>query len=155
MKKILFMVAVLAIIGSAGYAAFTASSDTTNSANTTATTVDSTASKQKSRDKTPGEYTTYSTSKISKASTGSVVLFFNAKWCPHCQEADKNIKADRNKIPSNVTILSVDYDSNPGLKQKYGVTYQHTFVQVDANGNELEQWSGSRTLDDILGELGQ
>ena len=35
------------------------------------------------------------------------------------------------------------------LKQKYGITTQHTFVQVDADGNEVAKWTGSLTADEI------
>jgi hypothetical protein len=38
--------------------------------------------------------------------------------------------------------LKTDYDSNNELKKKYGVTYQHTFVQIDSNGNMITKWNG-------------
>ena len=31
------------------------------------------------------------------------------------------------------------------LAKKYGITYQHTFVQVDAQGKELTKWNGGQT----------
>lgn len=43
-------------------------------------------------------------------------------------------------VPDGVTILKVDYDTNQPLRQKYGVTLQTTFVEVDADGNELEKF---------------
>ena len=49
-----------------------------------------------------------------------------------------------------MTILSTDFDEHTDLKKKYGVTTQHTFVQVDADGNEIAQWSGGSTLEDVL-----
>ncbi|MBI1352581.1 MAG: thioredoxin [Actinomycetales bacterium] len=80
---------------------------------------------------------------------GTVVLFFNASWCPTCQEANRNLKDDPTAIPAGLTVVSVDYDNSDELKQKYGITTQHTFVQVDANGNELAKWTGSVTADQI------
>jgi len=35
------------------------------------------------------------------------------------------------EIPENVNLLKVDYDNSTDLKEKYGVTMQHTFVLVD------------------------
>ena len=49
-------------------------------------------------------------------------------------------------ISNDLTILKVDYDSNPDLKKKYLVTYQHTFVQIDNKWNMIKKWSGSRDL---------
>jgi thiol-disulfide isomerase/thioredoxin len=60
------------------------------------------------------------------------VLFFNAAWCPSCRSTDGEINQNLSKIPSDLLILGVDYDSAKDLKVKYGVTSQHTFVLVDA-----------------------
>lgn len=100
-----------------------------------------------------GSYETYSAEKIAMAANGDVVLFFHASWCPSCREVDADIKANLKDIPSGLTILDVDYDTSSALKQKYGVTYQHTFVQVDAQGNQLKKWSGSPTLAALVAEV--
>lgn len=94
-----------------------------------------------------GSYSDYDQAKLANALTGKVVLNFSAPWCPICREADKNFKAS--KTPDGLTLLKVDYDSSTALKRKYGVTYQHTFVQVDKDGNLLKKWSGSTTYDDL------
>jgi thiol-disulfide isomerase/thioredoxin len=78
-----------------------------------------------------------------------VVLFFAADWCPTCQEATGNLEADPAAIPSDLAIVRVDYDTADELKQRYGITVQHTFVQVDAEGNELAKWNGSVTAEQI------
>jgi thioredoxin 1 len=80
---------------------------------------------------------------------GDVVLFFAADWCPTCQTTKKNLEADPAAIPAGLAIVRVDYDNSDELKQKYGVTTQHTFVQVDADGNEVAKWTGSLTADEI------
>ncbi len=99
---------------------------------------------------TKGSYEAYSPEKISKAAQGKVVLFFHAGWCPTCRQLDADIQKNVNEIPNGVTILKTDYDSELALRQKYGVTYQHTLVQVDANGNLISKWSGSPTLSEFL-----
>jgi pentapeptide MXKDX repeat protein len=85
-------------------------------------------------------------------SAGNVVLFFNATWCPTCQETVKNLEADPDAIPAGLTVVSVDFDTADDLKKQYGITTQHTFVQVDADGNELAKWTGSSTAEDIAGQ---
>lgn len=97
-------------------------------------------------------YEAYSAERLSVANTGPVVLFFHASWCPTCRAADSAISAGLNS-ENELTILKVDYDTSTALKQKYGVTYQHTFVQVDVNGNLVKKWSGSQNIDDIQREV--
>lgn len=70
------------------------------------------------------------------------VIFFHAPWCPYCKAADKEFIDHAQEIPAEVAVIKVDYDSNTELKQKYGVTYQHTFVQVDKEGNQITKWNG-------------
>ena len=91
---------------------------------------------------------TYEAGKDMYAGT-DVVLFFNAAWCSTCKEARENLEAEPAAIPAGLTIVAVDYDDSDALKQKYGVTVQHTFVQVDADGNEIAKWNGSVTADEI------
>lgn len=93
-----------------------------------------------------GSYESYAPAKLTHADSGDVVLFFRASWCPTCKVLDADLRANSMNIPSGLTILDVNYDTETALKQKYGVTYQHTLVQVDAQGNMITKWSGSQTL---------
>ena len=96
-------------------------------------------------------YQAYEPAKLALAKTDTVVLFFAADWCPTCREADANLS--KTEIPAHLHILKVDYDSSIDLKKKYGVTYQHTFVRVDADGNMLKKWSGSTTVEEIQAQI--
>lgn len=78
---------------------------------------------------------------------GDVVLFFNASWCPTCQATVKSLDADG--TPAGLTVVNVDFDNADDLRQQYGVTVQHTFVQISANGKQIGKWTGSRTGKDI------
>ena len=99
-----------------------------------------------------GSYEAYAPEKLARAEAGDVVLFFHASWCPSCRTLDTDINAHLSDIPDAVTILKTDYDTQTELKKKYGVTYQHTMVQVDKDGNLIKKWNGGSTL---AGELGQ
>ncbi len=101
----------------------------------------------------PGTYENYSAEKIAFAAEGKVILFFYAPWCPTCKALDGDINAELSQIPSNTKILKVDYESSTELKKKYGVTYQHTLVQVDAQGNMITKWSGGNTLESLLEKI--
>lgn len=86
-----------------------------------------------------------------KNSDAKTVLFFNATWCPSCQAITKALKENPDRVPEGTNIVSVDYDSNTELRQKYGVTTQHTFVQVDSEGNAVRTWSATDVDDAISG----
>ena len=69
------------------------------------------------------------------------VLFFHASWCPTCKAAMKDLEANVSKL-KGYTIYITDYDTTEELQKKYGVTYQHTFVQIDSEGNAITVWNG-------------
>lgn len=101
-----------------------------------------------------GSYSVYTPEAVSSASeTENVVLFFHATWCSTCKLLARDIEANAARIPANVRILRVDFDSETALKQKYGVTLQHTLVQVRPDGTQLAKWSLSRNLDDLVREI--
>ncbi len=88
-----------------------------------------------------------------KYSKSKVVLFFNAAWCSTCQQARENIEANLDEIPKDLVIVVVDFDDSVELRRKYSVTVQHTFVEIDSAGEALGKWSGSVTVDQIVGQL--
>lgn len=68
----------------------------------------------------------------------SSVLFFHASWCPICKRAEASLQDLYGSTPPALTTYKVDYDSNVELRQRYGVTYQHTFVLIDGEGNAIK-----------------
>jgi thiol-disulfide isomerase/thioredoxin len=100
-----------------------------------------------------GSFKDYDKALLTNASTGKVVIFFSAPWCPTCNATNKDLNSKLDKIPSNITILKADYDTSTELKKQYGVTQQHTFVQVDANGSQIKKSVGLSTLEDITSFL--
>lgn len=79
------------------------------------------------------------------------VLFFNASWCPSCKSARSNFEKNADRL-ADVNLVMVDYDHSEDLQKKYGVTYQHTFVQIDPAGKSLVKWNGGGT-DELLEKL--
>lgn len=100
-----------------------------------------------------GSYEAYAPEKLARAETGDVVLFFHASWCPSCRGLSADIESNLAAIPAQVSILKVDYDAESELKKKYGVTYQHTLVQVAADGTLIKKWSGAPTLSSLVSEI--
>ncbi len=118
------------------------------------TTADSMMKADTAMMKGAGTYEPYAPGKLAMA-TGEhkVVLFFHASWCPTCKALDSDIRAHLDTIPATLTILDVDYDTSTELKKKYGVTMQHTMVEVDAQGNLIKKWIGSPTLAALVAEV--
>jgi len=102
-------------------------------------------------------YVTYTPDVLAKAEQngGRTVIFFAAlAWCPYCQAADKDFKANFSKVPSDVTIVIANYDTETALKQKYNITHQDGFVQVDKDGNPVTQWtSGGQGVQALLDNI--
>ncbi len=84
-----------------------------------------------------GQYVTYQDGLIA-ATAGTKLLFFHASWCPQCRALETSI--NNSNLPSGLTIMKVDYDTNQALRQKYGVTIQTTLVRVDDDGNLVEKY---------------
>lgn len=97
-----------------------------------------------------GVYDAYSPEKLALAKNHKTLLFFKADWCPSCVTADQTLNREFAAIPKDLAILKVSYDTEIALRKKYGVTIQHTFVQVDAQGNLLTKWVGGTSLAEIM-----
>lgn len=98
-----------------------------------------------------GRYEAYAPERLAYAAEGAVVLFFHAPWCPTCRATEAAIAEEG--IPEGITLLKVDYDNATTLRQQYGVTTQHTFVQVDSEGNEITKWQGTITPIEIASRI--
>lgn len=94
-------------------------------------------SEQSPSSTTPGAYVDYRDGIVAQTS-GTKLLFFHAPWCSQCRSIDADIR--KTNVPTNVTIIKVDYDSNQGLRQKYGVTLQTTVVKIDDAGNLVKKF---------------
>ncbi len=78
------------------------------------------------------------------ADEAPTVLFFFASWCPTCRSAREEFTNRQDEL-KKINIILVDYDNSTDLQKKYGVTYQHTFVQIDGNGEAIVKWNGGAT----------
>lgn len=100
---------------------------------------------------TGGNYVEYSKSILENSADKRRILFFYADWCPTCRPTDKDLKENISIIPQDVMVIRVNYNDTytdqeeKELANKYDITYQHTFVQIDNQGNEVTKWNGVKT----------
>ncbi|WP_052193841.1 thioredoxin family protein [Microbacterium sp. ZOR0019] len=90
---------------------------------------------------------------VTERADTAVVLFFHADWCPSCRATDESLTTAG--VPAGLTVVKIDYDTATDLKREYGVTQQHTFIQVDRAGSQLAKWTGSVTGEDIKAQATQ
>jgi thiol-disulfide isomerase/thioredoxin len=94
------------------------------------------------------KYLEHNQSVLTKTAGYRRVLFFYASWCPTCRPADADFRTNEAKIPEDVRIIRVNYNDpqtdaeETALAKQYQITYQHTFVQIDVNGQPVTRWNG-------------
>lgn len=76
------------------------------------------------------------------AAEGPTVVFFYAAWCPDCRATVSELNARWNEVRPGLTLVIADYDKEQALKARYGITYQDTFVLLDASAAGVEVWNG-------------
>jgi len=146
-KAILFIVVILAVLY--GYRAYISPSPAPSNEMVSNTESSPAASSR---------YLSFSPTVLSSSSAARRVLFFYASWCPTCRPADADFTARSSEIPEDVTLIRVNYNDpdtdleEKALAAKYGITYQHTFVQIDSDGGVVSKWNGGQ-LSELLKNL--
>lgn len=147
------IIVFLLIVSGVGYFIFQDSTDSEDSSlNEQVATTDQ-SSEQVASNQDAGTFTEYDENLLANAEDGDVVLFFKASWCITCKSLERNILKEQDQIPADLTIMTLDYDEETKLKEKYKVSVQHTLVQVDANGDLIARWVGGNTLETITDQI--
>ncbi len=158
-KSIIILLGLVAIVG-VGYAnrsslARLASSSGTPQVSQNIPTPTAVDTDHTGTSETLHPYTEFSPDALSTARDTRRVLFFYANWCPTCREAHADFVTKMSSIPERVTVIRVNYndsdtdDQEKSLARKFSVSYQHTFVEIDSEGNQLKKWNGGG-VDELL-----
>lgn len=89
---------------------------------------------------------------MDKYKGAKIVHFFHADWCSVCVGLDAELKAGVAQLPENTIVIKTDYDTQSRLKQRYGVTTQTTFVQIDDNRDAVKKWTAA-SLSGVVGGI--
>lgn len=93
-------------------------------------------------DISPG-YKWYSPETLATAqASGRTFLLFWVPWCSSCSALDQELEQRSAELPNNVTVLKVNMDKQSNLVSQYGIAIQHTIVEIDADGSEVQKWVG-------------
>lgn len=149
-KNILIIVSTVLVIV-LGYIFFsfskTNSTQKTLVTNKTSTTVASSVPTTKNLNKA-GNYINFTNDDLSAYKGKKIVLFFYANWCPTCKPINEDLISKGLTLDKDVVVIRVNYNdsdtdkSEEALANKYGVTYQHTFVYIDGDGTVINKWNG-------------
>lgn len=105
---------------------------------------------EKEKQKTNLQYIDYDEN-IIKTYSWRILLFFHAERCSSCNNIEKQIL--HAKLPTDLLILKIDFDSQKDLTQKYLILTQSSFVQIDNNGNVYKRIIWWSNWDDIVLKL--
>ena len=106
----------------------------------------------------PSQYVPYTSGVLDTVQQPRRVLFFYASWCPTCRPVDKSLQERIADLPSDVVVIRVNYNDpetdqeEKDLAKIYEVGYQHTFVQIDPQGNKIKLWNGG-DIEELLQNL--
>ena len=95
-------------------------------------------------------YVVYSESAV-RDSKKLKVLFFNDDNVEGIKTLKSNLQ--ESKIHDWLVMYQIDFNSDSELKNKYGVTKAHTFVQVDEELNIIRKWEWSKTIEQMHTQL--
>ena len=104
------------------------------------------------------QYLMYEDGVLEANSTARRILFFYASWCPNCRPVDAELTKRVAELPEGVVVIRVNYNdpetdaAEKALASKYGVTYQHTFVEIDGSGEKVQTWNGG-SVDMLLSKV--
>ena len=57
-----------------------------------------------------------------------VAVVFHADWCPTCRAQDKALQSLKTEKGLDITVLTVNYDTEKDLKRRFKINSQSTFV---------------------------
>ncbi len=96
-----------------------------------------------------------------KAAGKPILLNFYANWCPTCRAQEPRTEAlfTNKQAPKGIAAFRVNYNdsetdaSEKAIAKAFGVTYQHTYVYFDADGNEAARTLGTTPDSTVLDNL--
>jgi thiol-disulfide isomerase/thioredoxin len=77
-----------------------------------------------------------------------VALHFHADWCPTCRAQDKALQSLKGQKGLDLTVLTVNYDTEKDLKKRFNVRAQSTMVVLKGS-KEVARLTGETDAEAI------
>lgn len=96
----------------------------------------------------------YSAAALAEAEKANqpVALHFHADWCPTCKAQDKVVQSLKAEKGLDLTILTVNYDTEKDLKRRFRINSQSSLVVLRGQ-KETARLVGDTTTDGIRSAL--
>lgn len=96
----------------------------------------------------------YSAAALAEAEKANqpVALHFHADWCPTCKAQDKVVQSLKAEKGLDLTILTVNYDTEKDLKRRFKINSQSSLVVLRGQ-KETARLVGDTTTDGIRSAL--
>jgi thioredoxin 1 len=96
-----------------------------------------------------------------RADRRPIVLFFYANWCPTCRVQEpimQEVYASGDIAALGVQAFRVNFNDpetdadERALAESFRITYQHTFVMLNVDGQEVARSFGHRNRDQVMAD---
>ena len=71
-------------------------------------------------------------------------------WCPACKMMDEVLNEINSNYKGKLAVEKIDIEKQPDAAKQYNVRYIPTLIFIDANGKEVAQEVGYKSLDEVL-----
>ena len=88
-------------------------------------------------------------SSTASAALPSIVML-STKTCPACVQMSKVLKEINSNYKGRITTAHIYLESNPDIAKKYNIRYVPTLIFRDADGKEIAQEIGYKSIDEVL-----
>ncbi len=78
-----------------------------------------------------------------------IALFFHADWCPSCRTANTEIAENIKTFPNDTVVLKANFDTETKLREKFGITQQHSVVIINKKNEVVQKLAYGFTIDQL------
>lgn len=86
----------------------------------------------------------------SAACAAPSVVMLSTKTCPACVQMAKVLREINKEYKGKISTAHIYLENNPDIAKKYNVRYVPTLIFRDADGNEIAQEVGYKSVNEVI-----